>query len=64
MDHEKMLDQSLAVSKIAFDFLGVKTFDVRNSDQLDFYDLSIGSIKAALDASYEAGMHNGSKGKK
>lgn len=60
MDHEKMLAQSLAVNKIAFDFLGVKTFDVRNSDQLDFYDLSIGSIKAALDAAYEAGHTNGS----
>jgi hypothetical protein len=55
MDHEKMLAQSLAISKIAFDLLGIKTFDIRNSDQLDFYDLSVGSIKAALDAAYEAG---------
>ena len=61
MEHEKKLAQSLAVSKIAFHFLGVKTFDVRNSDQLDFYDLSVGSIKAALDAAYEAGVAQNQK---
>jgi len=58
---KKLIDQSLAVSKIAIQILGIKTFDVRSSDQLDFYDLSVGSIKAALDAAYEAGMSAGSK---
>lgn len=62
MDQDKkLIEQSLAVSKIAIQILGIKTFDVRNSDQLDFYDLSVGSIKAALDASYEAGRLTGSK---
>jgi hypothetical protein len=43
------------LEKIAKDVLHVATLQTRGSDQLDFYDLSVGSIRLALRAAYEAG---------
>lgn len=40
---------------IAREHLGIETLATRNSDRLDFHDLSVGSIKAALAAAFEAG---------
>lgn len=38
---------------------GVKTLETRNSDDLDFHDVAIWSIKAALEDAFIAGMTTG-----
>ena len=43
------------VGRIARDVLGVPTLEARNSDSLDFHDLGVWSIRAALEAAFEAG---------
>ena len=43
------------VSRIAADLLDIDTLETRNSDGLDFHDVSVASLKAALVAAYEAG---------
>ena len=45
--------------KIAKQYLGVETLESRNSDRLDFHDLSVRSIEAALKAAFEAGRTMG-----
>ena len=44
---------------IAQTILGLETLDTRNSDRLDFHDLAIWNIKAALQAAFEAGQEAG-----
>lgn len=44
-----------AITQIAKDILGVETLEPRYSDDLDFYDIGIGSLKKALTAAYETG---------
>jgi len=44
-----------AIEAIAKKHLHIKTLETRNSDSLDFHDLGVWSIKAALLAAYEAG---------
>ena len=46
---------------IALTILGVETLDTRNSDRLDFHDLAVWNIKAALQAAFEAGRQAGKK---
>jgi len=46
-------DEMLAV--LASKHLGLTTLETRNSDGLDFSDQAVWSIKAALEAAYEAG---------
>jgi hypothetical protein len=41
---------------IAKEHLRVPTLDARNSDSLDFRDLSVWQLRAALDAAYQAGI--------
>lgn len=53
MNTLKETEQKL--EKIAQEKLGVDTLEQRWSDSLDFYDLSVWQIKAALVAAYEAG---------
>lgn len=48
------------IDQIARQTLGLETLETRNSDQLDFQDLHVASIKAALLAAYQAGQQNGS----
>ena len=48
--------QQAQIEKIAQAHLGVETLASRNSDRLDFYDLGVGSIKAALEAAFKAGQ--------
>ena len=43
------------ISNIAFEYLGTETLDTRNSDSLDFINLPVWSIKAALEAAFNAG---------
>ena len=37
-------------------FSSVETLDTRNSDGLDFHDVAVWSIRAALEAAYAAGQ--------
>jgi len=46
-------DQQLA--EIAARVLGIATLAIQNSDSLDFHDLSVWSIREALEAACEAG---------
>jgi hypothetical protein len=46
-------DQALA--EIATKILDFETLETRNSDRLDFHELSVWGIKAALEAAFEAG---------
>ena len=52
-DHRHAIDSKL--EKIAKNVLKVPTLKYRRSDQLDFHELSVGQIKLALRAAYEAG---------
>lgn len=43
------------LTQIAQQVLKVPTLEYRNSDSLDFHEVSVGAIKLALRAAYEAG---------
>ena len=40
---------------IANEILGIETLETRNSDALDFHEVSVWSLKKALEAAYEEG---------
>ncbi len=42
--------------KIAQKVLEIETLETRYGDSLDFYDLAVWNIKAALEAAYKAGQ--------
>ena len=44
---------------IAQTILGLETLNTRNSDRLDFHDVAVWNIKAALQAAFEAGQQAG-----
>ena len=44
-----------AIERIARDVLAIETLETRNSDQLDFHDLAVWTLRSALEAAYEAG---------
>lgn len=44
------------IQMIADTVLGLKTLETQHADSLDFHDLAVWSIKAALEAAYLAGM--------
>lgn len=43
--------------KIALDHLFIETLTTRNSDRLDFHDVSVWGVKSALMTAYEAGLN-------
>jgi hypothetical protein len=43
------------MTKIARQHLGVETLETRRSDRLDFHEVAVWQIEAALRAAYEAG---------
>lgn len=45
------------LNAIAAQFLGIETLATRNRDALDFHDIAVWNIKAALEAAYRAGLH-------
>ena len=47
-------DQKLLA--LAQEHLSIETLDTRNRDSLDFHDVSVWSVKSALEAAYLAGM--------
>ena len=53
----QQLDQLLA--RIALDHLFIETLETRNSDRLDFHDVSVWAVQSALMAAYQAGLAAG-----
>jgi len=49
------------LSLIAQKHLGIETLKTRNSDQLDFHDISVGAIESALHAAFMAGYEVGTQ---
>jgi hypothetical protein len=41
--------------RVAKDYLGIETLERRGRDHLDFYDVAVWSVKAALEAAWKAG---------
>ena len=54
-------DQITTLLAIAQKHFGVETLDERKRDSLDFHDIHVGQIKAALEAAYQAGLEAGKK---
>ncbi len=50
---DKALEKLL--QKIALDHLFIESLETRNSDRMDFHDVSVWAVKSALMAAYEAG---------
>ena len=48
-----------AIETIAETFLAIPTLKVRNSDRLDFHEVGVTSLRAALLAAYELGRSVG-----
>ncbi len=50
-------DQALEIllQQIALDHLFIDNLETRNSDRLDFHEVSVWGVKSALIAAYEAG---------
>jgi len=46
----------LLLTQIALDHLFIETLATRNSDSLDFHEVSVWGVKSALMAAYEAGQ--------
>ena len=54
---QKELDERLLA--IAKRELRIETLETRNSDRLDFHEVSVASIKKALEAAYHEGLNHG-----
>ncbi|MDO8776623.1 MAG: hypothetical protein Q7K57_49495 [Burkholderiaceae bacterium] len=50
------------IEQIARQHLGIGTLEARKSDRLDFYDVSVWGVEAALKAAFEAGQKAAEKG--
>lgn len=48
-------ERDTAINRIAREALSLETLEARNMDSLDFHDLSVWSVKDALERAYEAG---------
>ncbi|WP_424894864.1 DUF6900 domain-containing protein [Tepidimonas sp. HKU79] len=49
----------LLLARIAQEHLFIETLATRNSDSLDFHDVSVWGVKSALVAAYQAGLAAG-----
>ena len=56
----KTLDQQM--QQIALDHLFIETLETRNSDRMDFHEVSVWGVKSALMAAYEAGRQAAQQG--
>ena len=54
----KQADKALKtlLQQIALDHLFIETLETRHSDRLDFHEVSVWRLKAALEAAYQAGQ--------
>lgn len=49
------------LAAIAKKYFGTASLDTRNSDALDFRDLAVWNLRAALEAAYDAGRQSKEK---
>ena len=54
---ENTIDQIFAL--IAQRHLCIETLETRNSDRLDFHDVSVWGVRSALEAAFKAGVELG-----
>ena len=54
------LDQQM--QQIALDHLFIETLETRNSDRMDFHEVSVWGVKSAMMAAYEAGRQAAKQG--
>lgn len=52
----KAPSEALLLEIAAKHFHGVETLETQNSDRLDFHDVAVWAIRAALEAAYAAGV--------
>lgn len=52
---DKTMKKEDILTRIAKNRIGAETLDTRNSDSLDFYDISVWELKEMLEQAYEAG---------
>lgn len=52
-----MKNKNQLFEEIAKEHLNTETLETRNSDSLDFHDVSVWGITAALEAAYQAGLN-------
>lgn len=45
--------------KLLARILGIETFEARNMDGLDFHDIGVWTLKAAVQAAYKMGFEDG-----
>ena len=50
------------LQQIALDHLFIETLETRNSDRMDFREVSVWGVKSALMAAYEAGRQAAQQG--
>ena len=60
----KQADKALEtlIQQIALDHLFIETLETRNSDRLDFHEVSVWAVKSALMAAYQAGRQAARQG--
>jgi hypothetical protein len=51
----KFMTRTEILTHIAKNRIGAETLGTRNSDSLDFYDVSVWALKEMLEQAYEAG---------
>ncbi len=49
------------LTRIAQTKLRIETLETRGSDRLEFHDVSVGNLREALEAAYNAGIEHGCK---
>lgn len=52
------------ITEIAKKHLGIQTLECRKSDSLDFHEVSVWSVQAALEAAFAAGQNAAKGGKR
>ena len=58
MNNNETKSRNNKIAEIAKAHAFIDTLETRNSDGLDFHDVAVWSIKAALEAAYEAGRNS------
>ncbi|MCG7329925.1 hypothetical protein MHJ88_02900 [Streptococcus cristatus] len=51
----KIMTRTEILTHIAKERIGAETLERKNSDSLDFYDISVWALKEMLEKAYEAG---------
>ena len=57
----KAPSEALLLEIVTKHFHTIETLETQNSDRLDFHDVAVWAIRAALEAAYEAGRIAGAK---